>query len=54
VAQGVGLTTAELREMIQGYYQAREWDENGSIPQKKLSELGLPAPQAGGLSYADR
>ena len=54
VAQGVRLTTAELREMIQGYYHAREWDENGSIPEKKLRELGIPAPQAGGLSYADR
>ncbi|MBI3058471.1 MAG: aldehyde ferredoxin oxidoreductase family protein [Deltaproteobacteria bacterium] len=42
VAQGVGLTTAELREMIHGYYQAREWDENGSIPEGKLRELGLP------------
>ena len=42
VAQGVGLTTAELREMIHGYYQAREWDENGFIPENKLKELGLP------------
>ncbi|MBI2358720.1 MAG: aldehyde ferredoxin oxidoreductase family protein [Deltaproteobacteria bacterium] len=43
VAQGVGLTVNELREMIQGYYRAREWDENGFIPEKKLKELGLPA-----------
>lgn len=42
VAQGVGLTVAELREMIQGYYRAREWDENGFIPEKKLRELGIP------------
>lgn len=42
VAQGVGLTTAELRKMIQGYYHAREWDENGFIPENKLKELGLP------------
>ena len=41
VAQGVGLSAAELREMIQGYYQARGWDKNGSIPAKKLRELGL-------------
>ena len=41
VAQGVGLSAAELREMIQGYYQAREWDENGFIPERKLKELGL-------------
>ena len=42
VAQGVGLTCEELREMIQGYYRARQWDENGFIPEKKLRELGLP------------
>ncbi|MEK7783059.1 MAG: aldehyde ferredoxin oxidoreductase family protein [Candidatus Binatota bacterium] len=41
VAQGVGLSAAELREMIQGYYQARGWDKNGSIPAKKLRELGI-------------
>jgi aldehyde:ferredoxin oxidoreductase len=42
VAAGVGLRSNELREMIQSYYQARGWDEQGSIPDKKLSELGLP------------
>ena len=42
VAQGVGLTPDELREMIQGYYRARGWDENGFIPENKLRELGLP------------
>ena len=41
VAQGVGLTAAELREMIQGYYRAREWDKNGFIPEEKLRELGI-------------
>ncbi len=41
VAQGVGLTADELRGMIQGYYKAREWNENGSIPEGKLRELGL-------------
>jgi aldehyde:ferredoxin oxidoreductase len=41
VARGVDLTAAQLREMIQGYYQAREWDENGLIPEKKLRELGI-------------
>ena len=45
VAQGVGLTAAELREMIQGYYQAREWDKNGLIPEKKLRELGISTMQ---------
>ncbi len=42
VARGVGLTVSELREMIGGYYQARGWDENGFIPEKKLRDLGLP------------
>jgi aldehyde:ferredoxin oxidoreductase len=43
IAQGVGLSADELREMIQQYYLAREWDEQGTIPEKKLRELGLPA-----------
>ena len=43
VAQGVGLTAAELREMVQGYYQSRGWDESGSIPEEKLRELEIPA-----------
>ena len=47
VAQGVGLTAAELEEMIQGYYQAREWDKNGLIPEKKLRKLGISTPDAG-------
>lgn len=42
VAQGVGLTTEELREMIHGYYEAREWEETGLVPENKLRELGLP------------
>jgi aldehyde:ferredoxin oxidoreductase len=42
VAQGVGLTPDELRAMIQGYYRAREWDEAGLVPQRKLADLGLP------------
>jgi aldehyde:ferredoxin oxidoreductase len=41
VAQGVGLTAEELREMILGYYQARGWDKNGFVPKGKLTELGL-------------
>ena len=43
VARGVSLTPSELREMIQGYYRAREWDEDGFIPEKKLTELGIRA-----------
>ncbi len=41
VAQGVGLSVNDLREMIGGYYQARGWDENGFITEKKLQELGF-------------
>jgi aldehyde:ferredoxin oxidoreductase len=41
VAQEVGLTPAELRTMIQGYYNARGWDENGFVPAKKQQELNL-------------
>jgi aldehyde:ferredoxin oxidoreductase len=41
VARGVNLTATELREMIQEYYRAREWDENGFIPEKKRRALGL-------------
>ncbi|MBI4488533.1 MAG: aldehyde ferredoxin oxidoreductase family protein [Deltaproteobacteria bacterium] len=44
VAKGVGLTASELREMIQGYYQARGWDERGFVPEKKLKELGIQSP----------
>jgi aldehyde:ferredoxin oxidoreductase len=43
VAQGIGLTPGELTEMIQSYYQAREWDGDGNVPDKKLKDLGLPA-----------
>jgi aldehyde:ferredoxin oxidoreductase len=41
VARGVGLSPDELREMVRGYYRAREWDENGFVPEWKLDELGI-------------
>jgi aldehyde:ferredoxin oxidoreductase len=41
VADGAGLSPDELREMIGGYYKAREWDERGFIPTPKLEQLGL-------------
>jgi len=41
VAKGVDLTTTELREMIQGYYKVRGWDENGFVPEEKRRELSL-------------
>jgi aldehyde:ferredoxin oxidoreductase len=42
VTRGVGLSPDELREMVRGYYQARQWDENGFVPEPKLKELGIP------------
>jgi aldehyde:ferredoxin oxidoreductase len=41
VARGVGLSRDELREMVRGYYDARQWDENGFIPERKLEQLGI-------------
>lgn len=41
VAQGTLLTFAELREMIQAYYKARGWNEQGFVPEEKLKELHL-------------
>jgi aldehyde:ferredoxin oxidoreductase len=46
VAQGVGLSADDLRQMIAGYYQARGWDENGFIRQSKLTELGIEVPES--------
>jgi len=42
VGAGIGLTPDELREMIQNYYEARGWDENGFVPDTKLADLYLP------------
>ena len=41
VVAGVGLTQEELDYMIAGYYQARGWNDDGSVPDTKLAELGL-------------
>jgi len=41
MARGVGLSPDELEEMIGGYYQAREWDENGFVPERKLEQLEI-------------
>ena len=41
VASGVGLSPSELREMVRGYYQARQWEESGFVPARKLEELGI-------------
>jgi aldehyde:ferredoxin oxidoreductase len=44
VAQGTGLTSDELRNMIQSYYKARGCDKNGFVPQEKLRQLGITGP----------
>lgn len=41
VVAGVGLSREDLDMMVQGYYRARGWDEDGTIPNAKLEELGL-------------
>ena len=41
VAAGVGLDKQDLDMMIQGYYRARGWRKDGTIPMGKLRELGL-------------
>ena len=48
VTKGVGLSPDELREMVRGYYQARQWDDNGFVPTRKLKELGVPTIAEGG------
>jgi aldehyde:ferredoxin oxidoreductase len=40
-AHAVDLTPTELREMIQGYYNARGWDEHGFVPERKRQELNI-------------
>lgn len=41
VAAGVGLSREDLDMMVQGYYRARGWNEDGTIPEGKMGELGL-------------
>ena len=41
VAEGVGLSRQDLDMMVQSYYEARGWREDGTIPAAKLKELGL-------------
>ncbi|MDA1347577.1 MAG: aldehyde ferredoxin oxidoreductase family protein [Chloroflexi bacterium] len=41
VAEGVGLPREELDLMIAAYYRARGWNDDGTIPESKLRELGL-------------
>ena len=41
VGRGEVVTAEELTVMIDDYYRARGWDEEGLIPEDKLRELGL-------------
>jgi aldehyde:ferredoxin oxidoreductase len=42
VAKDTGLSADELRAMIDSYYRAREWDENGFVPAGTLRDLNVP------------
>ncbi len=44
VARGAELTRDDLEMMISSYYRARGWNDDGSIPESKLEELGLDSP----------
>jgi aldehyde:ferredoxin oxidoreductase len=46
VAQGTSLSAEELKEMIRGYYAARELHETGHVRSEKIRELGLGAQMA--------
>jgi aldehyde:ferredoxin oxidoreductase len=41
VAKGVAVAPGELRGMLRGYYRARQWDENGFVPDWKRHQLGV-------------
>jgi aldehyde:ferredoxin oxidoreductase len=41
VGAGAGVSETELREMLRGYYEAREWDQQGFVPERKRQELGV-------------
>ena len=50
VVKGVGLSRRDLDMMVQGYYRARGWDEDGTIPDTKLDELALRDVVMGAVS----
>ncbi len=49
VGAGVGLSPDELREMVHGSYHARQWDDNGFVPEWKVEALGISRDQSRGL-----
>jgi aldehyde:ferredoxin oxidoreductase len=48
VARGNGLSPAELREMILGYYRARGLHDSGYLREESLGKLGLASPRTDG------
>ena len=38
---GVSLSRQELDRMIRGYYRARGWTDDGSVPPERAAALGL-------------
>ena len=50
VVKGVGFSRRDLDMMVQGYYRARGWDEDGTIPDTKLDELALSDVVMGAVS----
>jgi aldehyde:ferredoxin oxidoreductase len=55
VGSGVGLSRDELRDMLGGYYEARQWNERGFVPEWKIQELGIAAaPKEGHRCPATR
>jgi aldehyde:ferredoxin oxidoreductase len=41
VGAGLCVDPGELRDMIGGYYRARHWNADGSVPASKVEELGI-------------
>ena len=39
VASDIALTSSELQEMVRGYYRARNWDDDGFVPEWKVAQL---------------
>ena len=52
VVAGVGLSRDDLDLMVDGYYRARGWNEDGTIPEGKLRELGLVDVVGSGVSVS--
>ena len=40
-ANGVSLSRQDLDRMIRGYYRARGWNDDGSVPRERVTALGL-------------